>query len=160
MSTLSFGQKICKLTDEFSHEIIYSTDKGIILKENTVKAFKLDAYQKEYEGKIIFSELMVKAVGIGCVEKESSLVIIFENGEKTSFIGWNKFNCDGNMWAGLTVKGKELLKTQKIKKLQFTNASNYKTITVSVNPLDETFFINLFKELEYGNSNGFKVCIK
>jgi hypothetical protein len=160
LSTLSFSQKICKLTDEFSDKIIYSVDKGIVLKESSDKAFRLDAYLKEYNGKIIFSELMVKAVGVGCIEKESTLVIIFENGEKTSFIGWNKFNCDGNMWASLTIKGEELLKTQKIKKLQFMNKSNYKTITVLVNPLDESFFINLFKEIELGNLSGFKNCAK
>ncbi len=159
-STLSFGQEICKLTDEFSDKVIYSVDKGVILKESSVKAFRLDVYLKEYNDKVIFSELMVKAVGVGCVEKESTLVIIFENGEKTSFIGWNKFNCDGNMWASLTTKGEELLKTQKIKKIQFMNSSNYKTITTSVNPSDESFFINLFKKLELGNLNGFKNCTK
>lgn len=159
-STVCFSQEICKLTDEFTDKVIYTVDKGIILKESTTKAFRLDAYLKEYKGKVIFSELMVKAVGIGCIEKESFLTIIFDNGEKASFIGWNKFNCDGNIWASLTVKGDELLRTQKIKKLQVNNSSNYKTITVTVPNEEQDFFINLYKNLEISNANGFKNCSK
>ncbi len=156
--TLGFTQTICKNVDEFNGETNYITNTGVVIKQSPTLAFKITPYLNEYNGKIIFSELLLIVVGVGCIETGSELIIIFENGEKASFTGWNKFNCDGNMFASLTVKGDELFKSQKITKMQFTNKSNYKTITGTVSPNQKDYFIKVFKALDLGNEKGFDTC--
>lgn len=157
LSLNSYGQRFVKMVDEFSDkeyvvveesEITYNGDSKT---EGVVWGLMTSKKDDQWE----VSTLSLKVYGLSCVEN-TEVILIFENGEKITKTQWNKFNCDGNVWITPKSSDIELMKTQPISKIRVTNGRNYESYTFS--NLDDSmkdYFINLFKSLEDGNTNGF-----
>jgi hypothetical protein len=151
------AQTLCKMEDEFSGKVSYWSDKAIFAYESgsEEKGLRLDFYIKVYNEKLILSEFIVKAVGVGCVDTDSEMVILFENGEAETFKSWNKFNCKGTSYMSMTTNGKSLLSQYKISKIRFTNKQNYNRVTVEVPEEFASNVITLYAEINRLNGEGF-----
>ena len=157
LSLNSYGQRFVKMVDEFSDkeyvvveemEITYNGDS---MTEGVLWGLMTSKKGDQWE----VSSLSLGVYGLGCVEN-TEVIIIFENGEKITKTQWNKFNCDGNAWMRPNSSDIELMKTQPISKMKITNGRNYKSYTFSdLNDSMKNYFINLFKSLDDGNTNGF-----
>jgi hypothetical protein len=97
-----------------------------------------------------------------CIDKNSYLQIIFENGEKSTLINWYKFNCDGLNFFNISRKDYKLLNSSKIKALKYTDKRTYESIVVKENITEEiaSYFINLNKEIKQINNKELKIKIK
>ena len=146
-NNISFSQRICKTVDEFTNSINYRFDQVMIENDDNSNLISMYPYFRVIDGKLKFLELIINVKGIGCIEKDSEVILIFENGEKTSLSNWNKFNCSGSMFCSLTVNATELFKTTNLSKFRITNKTNYKSATV-IEVKNKSFFKDIFKSLE------------
>ena len=96
--------------------------------------------------------------GLECIDKGSEIILIFENGEKTTLTNWNAFNCKDNMFCSVSVKVEELFKTYKLSKFKITNKRNYKSSTV-LEVKNNSFFKDIYTYLDSINKDGSKVEI-
>ncbi|MEJ6694274.1 MAG: hypothetical protein QNK51_00410 [Chitinophagales bacterium] len=157
LSLNSYGQKFVKMVDEFEDteyvivdgkEVTYNGDsesEGVLWGLNTSKI----------EGQFEVTNISLGVYGLGCVE-ETNVIIIFENGEKINKTQWNKFNCEGDVWIRPNISDIELISNQPVSSIRVTNGRNFESYTFR--DLDESmknYFINLFKSLDDGNTNGF-----
>ena len=152
--TESESTMICQSIDEF-------TDKKTVMGNSSVILYKdggdmksegmiVDLFlSSEKNGKIKKSSLYVKVVGIeGCVDKGSTLDVIFENGEKTQLVSWKKFNCDGINY--FTITKENLFKNNNIKGVKYTNKRNYQSMIVKENMNEDgkSYIKNMLLEIE------------
>jgi len=156
---------ICKTVDEFTDKVSVSTIDGMIgFKDGgdmSTQGMLGMLFLKEEEGKIKPSSFYLKVSGIdGCVEEESTLDIIFENGEKTQLVNWKKFNCEDENY--FDIGGKEsLFKSSKIKAVKYTNKRNYSSMIIKDN-MDERFseyLMNILLEIDKINNAELNVGI-
>jgi hypothetical protein len=161
VNNISYSQRICKTVDEFTNEINYRFDQVLIENDDNSNLVSMYPYFRVIDGKLDFLELIINVKGIGCIEKDSEVIFIFENGEKTSLTNWNKFNCSGSMFCSLTVTATELFKTNKLSKFRITNKTNYKSATV-INVKNKYFFKDIFSSLELiqEDPNKVEICKK
>ena len=150
---------ICKTVDEFTDEtsisavdnIIMYEDGGDMKSEGMVAAAFLRVGDKS--GKLEISTVYLKVLGIeGCVDKDSTLDIIFDNGEKTQLVNWNDFDCKGVNYFSLTNK-ENLFKSSGIKAIKYTNKRNYDTMIVKENIGDFSSYLkNILLEIDRINN--------
>lgn len=149
---------ICKTVDEFTDKVSVSTiDAMIGYKDGgdmKTQGMLGMLFLKEEEGKIKPTTFYLKVMGIeGCVEKDSTLDIIFENGEKTQLVNWKKFNCEDKNYFGIGGK-EDLFKSSKIKAVKYTNKRNYSSMIIKDN-MDERFskyLMNILLEIDKINN--------
>jgi hypothetical protein len=157
---------ICFSIDEFNDEKnVYASgfiaymdggdlkSQGLLFNSNVKE--KRDKMNKYYSISVI-------PYGIDkCVEKGSTLNIIFENGEKTVLRSWNDFNCQGRNYFNISIKQYKLLEKSKIKAIKYTNVNlkSYQSITVKENISDEisSYFLNLTTEIDKINNEQLKI---
>ena len=156
---------VCKTVDEFTDKVTVSSvgmmlgyeDDGDMKSEGMIGMLFLN----EKNGKILPSTFYLKVLGIeGCVEENSTLDVIFENGEKTQLVNWKDFDCEGKNY--FSIKGKEeLFKNNKIKGVKYTNKRNYDTMIVKKNMDEDTssYLMNLLVELDKINNGELSVGI-
>lgn len=156
---------VCKTVDEFDDKVTVSSvetmigyeDGGDMRSEGMIGMLFL----KEEKGKILPSTFYLKVLGIkGCVDEDSTLDVIFENGEKIQLVNWKDFDCEGKNY--FSIKGKEnLFKSSKIKGMKYTNKRNYDTMIVKQNLDDNTssYLMNLLMELDKINNGELSVGI-
>jgi hypothetical protein len=160
---LSYSQTksslICKRVDEFTDEVNYTTvdyitnyeDGGDMSSEGMVFSVLII----EQKGQIVINGLYVKVFGIkGCVDKGSTLDILFENGEKTQLVNLYKFDCEGKNLFRLNNEQLDLLKSSSVKGFKYTNKRNYDTM-ISKNNLDDkakNYIKNTLLEVDKVNS--------
>ena len=156
---------VCKTVDEFTDKVTVSSvgmmlgyeDDGDMKSEGMLGMLFLN----EKKGKILPSTFYLKVLGIkGCVEENSTLDVIFENGSKTQLVNWKDFDCEGKNY--FSIKGKEeLFKNNKIKGVKYTNKRNYDTMIVKKNMDEDTssYLMNLLVELDKINNGELSVGI-
>jgi hypothetical protein len=162
LSFNSYGQRFVKIVDEFSDkEYIVVEKKGIIYdgdskSDGVVWGLNTTKVGNQWE----VTTLSLKVFGLGCVEN-TEVIIIFENGEKITKTQWNKFNCDGDVWTTPKDSDINLLRTQPVSKIRVMNKRNFESYTFSdLDVYMKNYFINLFKSLDNGNTNGFELLQK
>ena len=101
-------------------------------------------------------EIIIKVKGLECIDNGSEIILIFENGEKTTLTNWNKLNCNDVMYCSMSVKAKELFTTQKLIKFKITNKRNYKSSTV-LEVKNKSYFKDVFGFLNLIDNDGSKI---
>lgn len=152
---------ICFSVDEFNDQKnVYASGFIAYMDGGDLKSQGLlfNSNVKEKRGKMNkYYSISVTPYGIDkCVEKGSTLNIIFENGEKTVLRSWNDFNCQGRNYFNVSIKQYKLLKKSKIKALKYTNVNlkSYQSIIVKENINNEisSYFLNLTTEIDKINN--------
>lgn len=150
---------ICKTVDEFTDKVSVSTIDGMINYEDggdmSSEGMIGMLFLREEEGSIGVSTLYLKVVGIeGCVDEDSTLDIIFDNGEKTRLVNWKDFDCEGKNYFTIPNGKLDLFKSSSIKGYKYTNKRNYDTM-ISKDNLDDlgkNYIKNTLLELDKINS--------
>ena len=139
--TESISTMVCQTIDEFTDKKTVSGTEGSVIwykdgGDKKTEGMLVQLFLSEKKGKISTQTLYVKVVGMeGCVDKGSTLDVIFENGEKTQLVSWKKFNCDGVNY--FTIDKEDLFKNNNIKGVKYTNKRNYHSMVVKEN-MDES----------------------
>lgn len=156
-----YSQSICKDVDEFTGKTTYLYDTRFSELDDVSNPVTMNPYFREIEGKVKFLEIIIKVKGLECIDTGSEVILIFENGEKTSLTNWNKFNCNETMFCSITVKAEELFKTQKLTKFKITNKRNYKSSTV-LEVRNQSYFKDIFGYLDViqNDSSKMELCKK
>jgi hypothetical protein len=63
---------------------------------------------------------------------------------KQHLTSWNKFNCEGNAYFNFADEDLEQLKTKKVSAIRFTNGRSYDTLTYSLKPTEQDYFIRVY----------------
>jgi hypothetical protein len=175
ITTITYAQTessvICKTIDEFTDNVSLNAG-GVIIYEDGgdmhsegmyVSAFLSESTKRKDKGKLSISTFYVKVMGIeGCVDTGSTLVIIFDNGEKTQLVNWNDFDCKGTNYFKLDNK-EELFKGNNIKAIKYTNKRNYDSMIIKENIGDFAFYLkNVLLEIDSINErkNTIPICEK
>ena len=154
---------ICKIVDEFTDEISYSTEGAIAYEDGgdmKSEGMLLRLFLTKKNNMLKAGTLYVKVVGLkGCVDEGSSLIVIFENGEKTKLINWKKFNCKGKNYFTLTKQNIELFKNSEIKGLKYTNKRDFESMIVkeNINSENKSFIKDVLTEIDEINKGDVKV---
>lgn len=136
--------RIIRHQDEMTDDVFYYSSEGVVIKsEDGASGFRVSLGVKEKSGNLQEDGLNVKVVGVGSCFENNKLILLFENGEKSTMLSWNKFNCEGNAYFHIHAKDLDLLKTQKIKKIRFENGRSYESLTGEVENAE--YFMTLFK---------------
>lgn len=151
-----YSQSICKEVDEFTGKTTYMFNTSFVEVDDNSNLISMNPYFREVEGKVQFLEIIIKVKGLECIETGSELILIFENGEKTTLTNWNKFNCNETMYCSMSVKAEELFKTQKLIKFKITNKRNYKSSTV-LEVKNKSYFKDVFGYLDLIGNDGSKI---
>lgn len=156
---------VCKNVDEFTDKVTVRSVGGMLGYEDdgNMKSEGMLGmlFLNEEKGKILPSTFYLQVLGIkGCVEENSTLDVIFEDGLKTQLVNWKDFDCEGKNY--FSIKGKEeLFKNNKIKGVKYTNKRNYDTMIVKKN-IDEdnsSYLMNILVELDKINNGELSVGI-
>jgi len=151
--------KICKSVDEFTDEtkltvsdyIVIYEDGGNMTNEGMVITLFL---RKGKKNSIDLGSFYVRIEGgEGCVDTNSTLDVIFENGEKTRLLNWNEFDCSGDNYFRLSKKNIALFKSSKVKAIKYTNSRNYDTMVIKENIEGmSSFLMDILLEVDKINS--------
>jgi|TARA_R110000851_G_scaffold168363_1_gene314177 hypothetical protein len=144
---------ISAIVDEFTDEVsyfsngaIFYADYGDMKTEGMVMEFFLESSY----GKLSSGTIYLKISGPkDCIGEGSTLIVIFENGKKTTLINWKDFNCEGINYFSLS--GKEyLFKYNKIKAIKYVNKRTYKSMVVknNINASNNSSIMNLLLEID------------
>lgn len=141
---------VSKSVDEFTDKVTYYS-KGIVLYKDggdmRTQGMIVEAFLKNKNGKLEIGTIYLKVAGMkGCVDKGSTLIVMFENGEKTTLTNWNSFNCKGVNYFSLVGKN-DLFKNNKIKAIKYTNKRTYESMVVK-NNMNGSYIMDLFLELD------------
>lgn len=135
--------RIIRHQDEMTDDVFYYSSEGIVIKsEDGASGFRVSLGVKEKNGNLQEDGLNVKVVGVGSCFENNKLIVLFENGEKSTMLSWNKFNCEGKAYFEINDKTEELFKTQKVTKIRFENGRSYESLTGEVDKPE--YFITLF----------------
>jgi hypothetical protein len=135
--------RIIRHQDEMTDNVYYFASEGFVIKSEDGKSgFRVSLGVKEKNGNLIEDGLNLKVVNVGGCYENNKLIILFQNGEKSNLLSWNKFNCEGDVYFEINDKTEELLKTQKVTKVRFENGRSYESLTGEVE--DQEYFIKLF----------------
>ena len=131
-----FTDKESLRTTKESRFIMYKDD-GDMQTEGILVYVSLRKDARSKKGTIIPS-LILGISGISnCYEKGSTLDVIFENGEKTQLVNWNKFNCKGVNYMDFNKKQIPLFRSNKIKAVKYTNKKDFASMIIRDNMTDE-----------------------
>ena len=90
---------ICKSVDEFTDEVSFYADGKVLYKDGgdmKTEGMVMQLFIDDKNGKLKAGTLYLKAAGMtGCIDEGSTLIIMFENGEKITLVSWKEFNCEG-----------------------------------------------------------------
>jgi len=152
----TYSQFLCKNVDEFKGSTSYLVDRLFVEVDDNSNLVSIQPFLQEVEGKVQFLEIIIKVKGLECIDNGSEIILIFENGEKTTLTNWNKFNCNDVMYCSMSVKLKELFTTQKLIKFKITNKRNYKSSTV-LEVKNKSYFKDVFGFLNLIDNDGSKI---
>jgi len=148
---------ICKSVDEFTDEVDFYADGSILYKDGgdmKTQGIVLQLFLKQKKRKLQAGTLYLKVAGMrGCIDEGSTLIVMFENGEKTTLVNWNSFNCKGTNYFSISDK-LELFKNNKIKAIKYTNTKTYESMVVkdNINSSNESFIMDMLSEIDKINS--------
>lgn len=151
------SELISKSVDEFTDKVSYYT-KGVVFYADggdmKTEGMIMEVFLRNKKGKLNPGTVYLKAAGMkGCTGEGSTLIVMFENGEKTTLTNWKDFNCKGVNY--FSIVGKEnLFKNNKIKALKYTNKRTYESMVVKNNITDDNkaHLMNLLLEIDKINS--------
>lgn len=156
-SKVTESKLISKSVDEFTDKVSYST-RGMVFYADggdmKTEGMVMEVFLKNKKGKLNSGTVYLKAAGMkGCIDEGSTLIVMFENGEKTTLTNWNDFNCKGINYFSLSGK-EDLFKNNKIKALKYTNKRTYESMVIKNNITDDnkTHLMNLLLEIDKINS--------
>jgi len=152
-SKVTESKLIFKTVDEFTDEVDYTTT-GIVFYADggdmKTEGMVMELFLKNKNGKLSIGTVYLKAAGMkGCTDEGSTMIVMFENGEKTTLINWNSFSCKGVNYFSLSGK-EDLFKNNKIKALKYTNKRTYESMVIKNNMTDanKTHLMNLLLEID------------
>jgi hypothetical protein len=155
--TNTYSQFLCKNVDEFKGSTSYLVDRLFVEVDDNSNLVSILPFFKEVEGKVYFTEIIIKVKGLECIDTESEIILIFENEEKTTLTNWNKFNCNDVMYCSMSVKAKELFTTQKLTKFKIINKRNYKSSTVLDVKYNKSYFRDIYGYLNLIDNDASKI---
>ena len=114
------------------------------------------------KGKISLSSLILTVIGLesSCVDKDSTLDIILENGEKIKLTNWKDFNCKGTNYFNLSAKDVSKISQSKMKAVRYTEKKSYETMTVKDEMSEESsaYLQNLIVEINEVNAGNLSIA--
>jgi hypothetical protein len=144
---------IIRHQEEMTDKVYFFASEGMVIKsEDGESGFRISLGIKEKNSQLKDNGINIKAVNIGSCYENNKLIILFENGEKINLVSWNKFNCEGNAYFEITDPQKELLISQKVKKIRFENGRSFENLTgEATNPEYFITLFNLMSQNKYEN---------
>lgn len=148
---------ISKSVDEFTDEVDYFVEGMVFYADGgdlKTKGMIMQLFLKSKNEKLKAGTMYFKVAGMtGCIDKGSTLIVMFENGTKTTLTNFNSFSCKGVNY--FSIAGKEdLFKNNKIKAFKYTNKRTYESMVVKNNMTDgnKTHLMNILLEIDKINS--------
>ena len=150
-TTSIFSQnEIIKNVDEMTDKVSYLVKESLVGANSTkLKGFVITPIIKKNDSGFEAKNLIVQISQLGNCNKDNTLIILFDNGEKAIISSWNKFNCKDVSYFDLDNKTIKKIKHNTIDKIRFTNGytSDYFTATIE----QKDYFISLFKLMKETN---------
>jgi len=142
-TSVAFKIEHCKdnMTDK---EYYFAEKKLICSNESKTKGFTITPSFRAKNGGMENNGFIVKNVNIGSCDENDSLIILFEDSTKITLTSWNKFNCEGNAYFNFTDDELQELKTKKVSAIRFTNGRSYDTLTYTLKPSEQDYFIRVY----------------
>ena len=173
ITTLSFAQEtatfFCYEVDEFTDKKtlragsdLFFTDGGDMKSEGIVMIVSVREGSKKKENKIKGFSIIAQVYGMkGCVDKGSTLDVIFEDGTKTQLVNWNDFSCEGTNYFDPSESQIQMFKKSPIKAMRYTNKRSYASITIkdNISVSNKTFLQGHLVEMDDINSGSKKVDV-
>jgi hypothetical protein len=130
-----------KMTDK---EYFFSSVNLIGSNAEKNKGFVVTPSFRADNGTMVNRGFIVENVNIGSCDENDSLIILFEDSTKITLTSWNKFNCEGNAYFNFTDDELQELKTKKVSAIRFTNGRSYDTLTYTLKPSEQDYFIRVY----------------
>lgn len=99
------SQLIERKTDKMTDFVTVGIKDPFIVKKNEEEGIVFYAAKREEEKVMVVLGL----AGVGCVEKNSKVIILFRDGRKMELTGFNDFNCDGRIFLSFAVDDDEVI---------------------------------------------------
>jgi hypothetical protein len=143
---LEYYIEYCKdlMTDKeyaFGSKILMCSDDG-------KKGFSIRISWNYKKGKISYSGITVRSVGIGSCNEKDELIFLFEDDSKYTLKAWNDFNCEGKSYFDLYYKYFDEFNNKKIKAIRFTNGRSYDSYTYKPTQKEQEYFIEAKRALD------------
>lgn len=145
MIALCTAQRVVKYVDELGDDTFYFVNGFAMIDEEAETGFRLTPHVNENG---VLDGTDVKSVGIGICVENSTLIFLFEDGEKFKVTAWSKFDCEGVSYFNFTKTEVEKLTTTKLKTIRFTNGHSFESQTSQVPEEHQECFIEVAKELK------------
>jgi hypothetical protein len=130
-----------KLTDK---EYYFPDSTLICANPEKSKGFTISPNFRAKKESFVQSGFICENVNIGNCDENDSLIILFEDESKITLTSWNKFNCEGNVYFGLSNEEYNQLSTKKISIIRFSNGYTHDTFTYSLKESEKDFFIQAY----------------
>lgn len=130
-----------KMTDK---EYYFAEKKLICANDSKTKGFTITPSFKAEGSGMVNNGFLCKNVNIGNCDENDTLILLFEDGNKETLNAWNKFNCEGNAYFDFTDDQLQLLKTKKVSAIRFSNGRTYDTLTYTMKPTEQDYFIRVY----------------
>ena len=143
---------IDKMTDK---EYYFSKNSLVCSDVKNTQGFIVTPSFKQNE-KLTPNSIICENLNIGNCNEGDSLIIMFSDDTKITYIAWNKFNCEGNSYFTVSKEDVSILSTKKIKAMRYINARSYESLTYILSLKEQNYFINAYtnqKVVEINCSN-------
>jgi len=148
----SYAQpEILKTCDEMTDKCYYIPSEKIVLINEVIKqGFNMAPRFEEKRGKLEMTDILCKVANIGACHENDKLIIMFSDGNKLTFISWNKFNCEGDAWFSVSESDIAKLASFKVTKAYIQNGRSYDSLTMEIPEVNGEYFIKLISDMRQG----------
>lgn len=142
---------IKKIDDMTDGVYYYISEKLVCQAEDKKKGFSI-AYSidGEKDNEIKVDGLILKVIGLGCLEKVK-ILFLFQDDTKLTVTNWNKFNCKGTAWFNVREDVVSQLNSKKIKKVRVQNGHNFKSYTHELDSEQSIYMIDSYNSIKDKN---------
>lgn len=131
---------IDKMTDK---EYYFSKNSLVCSNVKNTQGFIVTPSFEQNE-KLTPNSIICENLNIGNCNEGDSLIIMFSDDTKITYIAWNKFNCEGNSYFTVSKEDVSILSTKKIKAMRYINARSYESLTYILTLKEQNYFINAY----------------
>lgn len=138
--------KIIRYIDTMEDSYYIAPNKSfIILDAKKTKGFRLDlGINKET---LELRDLLLETINIGACNENNELIILFEDDTKIKLKSWNKFDCEGSTYFGISEEDAKQLATKKAIRLKYQNGYTFDSLTEDIEEFYQDYFIKCLRML-------------
>lgn len=152
LSILSFSQlQILKSCDDMTDKCYYfASEKIVLIDRENKQGFNIGPLFEFENNKLGMDMVICKIANIGACHENDKLILMFSDGTKLTFVSWNGFNCEGEVW--FYVKDGDINKMGSfaIVKAYIQNGRTYESMSMEVPQEQQNYFMKIISDMRQG----------